>query len=158
MKRKKQFRTYIKRLVVSIERSERLDALKNENWTIKDNCFIERLQATDGFFKTRVRPYVEPTNWGNTDPCVVTIYRNGHVDSLSDTIYNLGADEDVKVFPCPDYKEGCKCESDRTCKFRERYNRHLDLENNDILVAQKKYDYAVAERKAAWHELIHRTK
>ena len=158
MDRKEKFRTYIKRLGISYKRFEQLNALRNENWTIKDNCFVERLQDTDGFFKARVRPYVEPVNWGDTDPCIVTIYRNGAVDALSDTIFNHGTDEDVKEFPCPDHKEGCKCESERPCKFRYQYNRHLDLENTLIPAARKKWEYAVAKRKAAWQELKQRTK
>ena len=154
MTRKEKIKKYIAYLRISMKKFTELNDLKNENWTLKDRLFIEKIQATDGFFNARVRPYEEPTNYGDTDPCIVTIYRHGYVDWMSDIVINTGTEEDVKDFPCPDHKEGCICKSGRPCKFRENRNRQLNLQNNLIPNAQKSYDLAVAKRKAAWDRIF----
>ena len=153
MKLRYKIKRYIKYWGICETRFETLNALKNENWSDNSYCCDERLQDTDGFFKVRVRPYVEPVKWGDTDPCIVTIYRHGRCNTWDDMIENVGTDEDVKDFPCPDHQDGCKCKSERLCKFRKKRNRHLDLESTLIPAAQKKWEYAVAKRKAEWNSI-----
>lgn len=61
----------------SIESRDKLFALKNKLYFNSNDLFVERLQPTKGFLKAEVQDYIEPKDWKNTDPCVVTVYRHG---------------------------------------------------------------------------------
>lgn len=150
----------IKKYIVLCKRSadshEYLWSLKFKRSAKADGLFIERLQPTKGFFKPKVLDYVEPKNWGRTDPCEVTIYRNGAEDWLSDYMHNFGTAEDVRTFTCPHFKEGEACT--QNCRYSHQYNEYLELDTKLIPAAQKEYDAIVAERKAAWKQIFKRSR
>lgn len=135
---------------------EKLNALQTTRWEDANALFVERLQATDGFFKARVLDFVEPKDWKVKDPCIVTVYRNGYYDTFSDEIFNAGNSADVKEYFCPCYKEGKKCDQ-AECIYCARQNEYLELDKK-IPHAQEIHDKIVARRKAAWHAIWHRTK
>jgi hypothetical protein len=140
----------------SYESFEKLNNLERKRFELNDVLFAERLQPTKGFIRPKVTEFVVPNDWGNTDPCKVTIYRNGVEDWLSDYIHNFGTDEDVKTFPCPNFKENQKCTCE--CKYRLKNNELFDLDNKLIPEAEIEYEEIMEKRKAAWEQIFFRSK
>ena len=141
----------------SIKSLDELFALKTKFSANSDALFVERLQPTKGFFKAQVQDYIEPKDWKNTDPCKVTVFRNGYEDHLFDMIFNAGSDADVKEFYCPHFQENMQCTQD--CRYKHQYNEYLELKNKLIPEAEKAHEELVALRKKAWQEMFaHKTK
>lgn len=156
MAKKGKLRNWLHWTKMSFASGEKLHDLKMTQSMDADALFVERLQATDGFFKARVLDFIEPTDWKTKEPCTVTIYRHGHYDTWSDELFNVGTDADVKTFCCPDYEEGKKC-NQADCLYCARKNEYLDL-CEKIPHAQEIHDRIVAHRQAAWQAIWQKTK
>ena len=136
----------------SLTSFEYLGSLKARHNSLFQTLFIDRLQSTTGFFKTKVADFIEPNDWGKKDPCNVTMFRNGYEDPLNDEIVNLGKEEDVKTFCCPNFQEGTKCTQD--CKYSQKYNEYLELNNKIIPEIEKQHEALVKKRKAVWQRMF----
>lgn len=152
-----KIKKYLVLLKMSFKSYEKLYSLKSKFSAISDVLFIDRLQPSKGFFKAKAQDYIEPKDWKNTDPCKVTVFRNGYEDWMFDEIFNVGSDADVKEFCCPHFKENKPCM--QNCRYVHQYNEYLELNNKLIPNAEKTHGLLVAKRKAAWQQIFaNRTK
>jgi len=142
---------YLELLAKTFDCGETLNRRQAEYNTIVETIFQERIQPTQGFFKRKPTEFVVPTNWGKTDPCNITIFRNAGVNCWDDVICNLGTNEDVKTFCCPHFNENKPCTHD--CQYRVKNNRFFEIANL-IDVAKKSYDDTVAKRHMAWKQIF----
>ena len=149
---KARIKTYITAFKNAYDSFENISRLQSKLYNVSEFLFVERLQPTKGYFREQVTDYVVPKDWGKTDPCEVTIYRNGGVDLWSDGIINLGTKEDVKTFSCPQFREDMPCTCD--CVFRCKNNEWFDLIKKQIPEAKKQHALLVQKRKLAWQQMI----
>lgn len=153
---KGKVKQYIELFKESTNSLNKLAELRRKRFDLSYVLFIERLQPTKGFIRPKVTEFVAPNDWGNTDPCEVTIYRNGTEDWLDDTIHNFGSAEDVKTFRCPNFKENAKCTCE--CPYRLKNNEYFDLDNKLIPEAEIEYEELLAKRRIAWEHIFYKTK
>lgn len=149
--KKKQVKNWLKLVMLSRERDYRIWILRTELSSITNKLFPEKIQKTKGFFIPKPLEYIVPTDWGKTDPCIVTIYRKAHYSGVDDLIINTGTDADVKEFKCPCFKEDTPCNNPE-CRFKKENNRYFALPDL-IAIAEKKGAATYSLRAAAWKEL-----
>ncbi|MBO7508846.1 MAG: hypothetical protein J6T57_01030 [Alphaproteobacteria bacterium] len=149
--KKKQFNEW--RRLSKLLRSKRhyVFNLETQICSIEYAIFPERIQLRQGFFKQKPTDFIVPADWGKTDPCTVTIYRNAVNDAWVDEIFNMGTDDDIKTFCCPHFSKDAPC--NRECQYREKNNRYQQLIEK-LSIANPEYETALAERRAAWQKLI----
>lgn len=151
-KKKRQIKQWRKLANRSSNSLDKLTNLRIKLATITDTIFPTRVQPAKGFFNPKPTDYIVPTNWGVTDPCVVTIYRNAIEDSIwEDGVVNIGTDEDVKDFQCPHFREKHPCH--QKCKYRQQNNNYFKLPSG-IENATARFEKLRTRRKAAWANLI----
>ena len=146
-----KIKEYLKLLSETFDSNEKVSRLNSERGTIAESIFPERIQPTRGFWKRRPTEFVAPTNWGQTDPCAVTIFRNAELNCWDDEICNFGTDEDIKTFYCPHFNENAPCEHD--CQYRAKNNRYFEIPKL-IDMAEKSRDDTVVKRQAAWKQIF----
>jgi hypothetical protein len=148
-----KIRNYLNLVGATITQTDLINELVARMITIQEIIFPERLQMTKGILKRKPTDFVVPNKWRKDDPCTVTIFRNGEVDALSDTIFNMGTPADVKTFRCPCFSEDTPCIVN--CQYRKLNNEYMEFARN-LKVAQEKRDSIVAQRRAAWKQIFAR--
>ncbi len=152
-----KIREYFKLLHATLAYNEKLNRLTSKQMLIAETIFSQRLQPTNGFFVPRPSDFVAPVDWCATDPCAITVFRNGGVDMWDDHLINLGNSDDTKTFYCPYFKTDSACQV-KFCQYRDKNNEYMKL-TNEIATTKKLYDDAVTLRKATWKQIFsHKSK
>lgn len=151
--KKQQLKDWWKLVNATWDISGELGALYMQNGTVLSTIFPDRLQPTEGIFKAKPTDFIVPVDWGNTEPCSVTIYRNGYFDTWSDDIMNVGTKDDIKTFSCPHFDKDKPCPHE--CKYKAMNNESFELAER-IAAVEKKRDEALALRRAAWQKFLGR--
>lgn len=147
-----KIREYFKLLHTTLAYNEKLNRLTSQQMLVAETIFIERLQPTRGFCIPS--KFSAPIEWGASDPCSITVFRNGGVDMWDDHLINLGGADDVKTFYCPHFKKNSACRM-KLCSYCDKNNEYMNL-TNEIAETKKLYDNAVIQRKAAWQQIFSR--
>ena len=142
---------YLELLAKTFDCGETLNRRQAEYNAIVETIFPERIQPTQGFFKRKPTDFIAPTNWGEYDPCTVTIFRNAEVNCWDDNITNFGTDEDIKTFYCPHFNENIPCK--HNCRYQIKNNKYFEIQKL-IDAAQQSYDDTVAKRHMAWKQIF----
>ncbi len=135
---------------------DKIGNLYSKQYNIAEVIFPNRIQPTKGFFVPKVQDYIVPNDWGETDPCKVTIFRNATTDPLSDHFTNLGDDSDVKEFYCPYMSNDMNC-TKTICKYKEKLQEYTKLERQ-IMDLEREQTAIIAKRRAAWQNIFTRNR
>ena len=120
-----RIKEYFKLLNQSFDYVEEWSNLTMQQATIAEQIFPERIQPTKGFLFPKPMDFIVPQDWGFSDPCTVTVFRNGAEDWLGGHINNFGTEDDVKTFRCPYFDENTPCSTD--CRFKYQNNEYFSL-------------------------------
>lgn len=147
-----KIREYFKLLHTTLAYNEKLNRLTSKQMLVAETIFIERLQPTHGFCIPS--KFSAPIDWGASDPCSITVFRNDGVDAWDDHLINLGNSDDVKTFYCPYFEKDSECRM-KLCLYRDKNTEYMKL-TNEIATTKKLYDDAVTLRKATWKQIFSR--
>ncbi len=155
--KKQQFKNWWQLFLQSLDDLDNINELKSQRTAIGDNIFPDRMQPTKGFFRRKTTDFIVPQNFGIDNPCAVTIFRNAITDGIwGPDIINIGSNEDVKTFYCPNSTENAPC-SKMNCKYYKQNHDYFDL-GCQIIAAEAKHKETVQQRKTAWKQLWTRGK
>lgn len=153
MSKKENIKKWMRLVNESFDYVDNIGDLRIKRATILEKIFPERVQPTKGFFISKPMDFIIPKDWGHTDPCTVTVYRNARENLWDDDIVNLGTDDDIKIFCCPHFQESAPCTMD--CQYKHDNNEcfKLDQEIKDL---EEKKTNIISARHAAWKRIFQR--
>ena len=146
-----KFKEWLKLLNDGLNCGDEISRLYGQRGLLGSELFDERIQSTGKAFKRQVSDFVVPTDWGKSDPCIVTIFRHAIVD-WDGFVTNIGTEDDVKTFSCPYFLEERKC-INPLCKFYKSLQEY-DTLTRKIEDLQAKRAAIRVQRKAAWRQMF----
>lgn len=154
MIKKENIKKWIRLMNESFNYSDEIGNLCIKRATISEKIFQNIILPTKGFFISKPGDFIIPQDWGNTNPCSVTVYRNATEGGIwDDDIVNHGSDDDVKTFCCPHFQEDAPCTVD--CKYKHDNNEYFKLDQEIKDLKEKRTNITVA-RHAAWKQIFRR--